>query len=77
MPVGNSWRTTGDIGDNWRSMIGNIDTVRLYYFLQIPSKIFVFRTTNMLIIQALVVGMIQIVSRYSYYLMKLNQLIFI
>jgi len=23
--VGNSWRTTGDISDNWRSMLGNID----------------------------------------------------
>jgi len=22
--VGNSWRTTGDIGDNWNSMIGNL-----------------------------------------------------
>ncbi len=29
-PVGNSWRTTGDIGDNWNSMIGNIDTVSFY-----------------------------------------------
>jgi alpha-galactosidase len=26
--VGNSWRTTGDISDHWKSMIGNIDTVR-------------------------------------------------
>jgi len=23
--VGNSWRTTGDISDNWKSMLGNID----------------------------------------------------
>ncbi|CAF3937230.1 unnamed protein product, partial [Rotaria sp. Silwood1] len=23
--VGNSWRTTGDIGDNWKSMLDNID----------------------------------------------------
>jgi len=23
--VGNSWRTTGDIGDSWNSMLGNID----------------------------------------------------
>jgi alpha-galactosidase len=27
--VGNSWRTTGDIGDNWNSMLQNIDIVRL------------------------------------------------
>jgi hypothetical protein len=33
-PVGNSWRTTGDISDNWNSMIANIDIVNLYYFLQ-------------------------------------------
>jgi alpha-galactosidase len=33
-PVGNSWRTTGDISDNWNSMIDNIDIVNLYYFLQ-------------------------------------------
>ena len=26
--VGNSWRTTGDIADDWRSMLSNIDTVR-------------------------------------------------
>jgi len=26
--VGNSWRTTGDIGDSWKSMLGNIDAVR-------------------------------------------------
>ena len=26
--VGNSWRTTGDISDNWKSMMGNIDSVR-------------------------------------------------
>jgi alpha-galactosidase len=25
VPVGNSWRTTGDIGDNWASMISRID----------------------------------------------------
>jgi alpha-galactosidase len=28
--VGNSWRTTGDISDNWRSMIGNIDKNNAY-----------------------------------------------
>jgi len=26
-PVGNSWRTTGDIQDNWKSMLHNIDIV--------------------------------------------------
>ncbi len=25
--LGNSWRTTSDIGDNWASMISNIDRV--------------------------------------------------
>ncbi len=28
--IGNSWRTTTDIQDNWRSMISNINQVRLY-----------------------------------------------
>jgi hypothetical protein len=31
--VGNSWRTTGDIGDDWLSMLGNIDRVGLSYTL--------------------------------------------
>ena len=26
--VGNSWRTTGDIDDNWNLMLANIDTVK-------------------------------------------------
>lgn len=26
-PVGNSWRTTDDIQDNWKSMLHNIDHV--------------------------------------------------
>ncbi len=26
--IGNSWRTTGDIRDNWRSMLSNIDLAR-------------------------------------------------
>jgi hypothetical protein len=26
--VGNSWRTTNDIQDNWASMINNIDLVK-------------------------------------------------
>ncbi len=26
--VGNSWRTTQDISDNWNSMLNNIDIVR-------------------------------------------------
>jgi hypothetical protein len=29
--VGNSWRTTGDIQDNWKSILNNIDIVRLSY----------------------------------------------
>jgi alpha-galactosidase len=29
--VGNSWRTTGDIQDNWKSMLHNIDIVWLSY----------------------------------------------
>ncbi len=33
--VGNSWRTTDDIQDNWASMINNIDRVRLYYIFPI------------------------------------------
>jgi len=28
--VGNSWRTTGDIGDNWKSMLSNIDNNNLW-----------------------------------------------
>ncbi len=31
--VGNSWRTTGDIQDNWKSMLHNIDIVKLSYTL--------------------------------------------
>jgi len=31
--VGNSWRTTDDIQDNWKSMLNNIDIVRLYHTL--------------------------------------------
>lgn len=27
--VGNSWRTTDDIEDNWKSMLNNIDIVRI------------------------------------------------
>lgn len=30
MNVGNSWRTTGDIQDNWHSMISRIDIVSSY-----------------------------------------------
>ncbi len=60
--VGNSWRTTGDISDNWKSMMGIIDTVSFYCFVQIGIEIFLSRTINMLIIQDLVDGMILIVS---------------
>ena len=28
--VGNSWRTTGDIQDNWKSMLNNIDITVLH-----------------------------------------------
>jgi hypothetical protein len=63
-PVGNSWRTTGDISDNWKSMMGIIDTVSFYCFVQIGVEIFLSRIIDTLIIQDLVLGMIQIVSRY-------------
>ncbi len=33
--VGNSWRTTNDIQDNWASMINNIDLVRLCHVIHI------------------------------------------
>jgi hypothetical protein len=61
--VGNSWRTTGDIGDNWQSMLGNIDTVRLYYFMETNNKTFLYRIMNLLIKLVLVDGMILIVSK--------------
>ncbi len=31
--VGNSWRTTPDISDNYRSMVGTIDMVRIFITL--------------------------------------------
>lgn len=34
--VGNSWRTTGDIQDNWNSMLRNIDIVSSDYLLVRP-----------------------------------------
>jgi hypothetical protein len=61
-PVGNSWRTTGDISDNWKSMMGIIDIVSFYCFVQIGVEIFLSRTINTLIMQDLVDGMILIVS---------------
>ena len=63
--VGNSWRTTGDIQDNWRSMIHNIDIVTLLYTLLIYVFTFLFRTMNLQIKQDLVDGMILIVSYYK------------
>jgi hypothetical protein len=33
--VGNSWRTTDDIQDNWDSMIRNINLVKLCYTIHI------------------------------------------
>jgi hypothetical protein len=63
--VGNSWRTTGDIGDSWKSMLGNIDKVRLSSHIFVILKfLFIFRTTNLLIKQDQVVGMILIVNEY-------------
>lgn len=35
--VGNSWRTTDDIEDNWNSMLNNIDIVRLEFILSLAS----------------------------------------
>ncbi len=32
---GNSWRTTGDIQDDWPSMISNINHVNLYHISHI------------------------------------------
>jgi len=61
-PVGNSWRTTGDISDNWKSMMSIIDTVSFYYFVQIGVEIFLSRMINTPIMQDLVDGMILIVS---------------
>lgn len=36
--VGNSWRTTGDISDNWNSMLKNIDIVRSYSHFNYERK---------------------------------------
>ena len=60
--VGNSWRTTGDISDNWKSMIGNIDQVRIYCSVQILNTTFLSRTTTILVMPVQVDGMILIVS---------------
>jgi alpha-galactosidase len=35
--VGNSWRTTGDISDNWNSMTGNLDKNDLWWKLAGPG----------------------------------------
>lgn len=41
--VGNSWRTTNDIQDNWASMINNIDLVRLLHIAPDCISFFIFR----------------------------------
>jgi hypothetical protein len=60
--VGNSWRTTADIQDNWRSMINTIDIVREFYICH--KAISFSRTTNLQIKLDQVAGMILIVSSY-------------
>ncbi len=62
--VGNSWRTTADIQDNWASMINNIDRVRRYYTSHIWISFPFLRTMALLKKQDQVVGMILIVSYY-------------
>mgnify|MGYP002378259877 CR=1 FL=1 len=60
--VGNSWRTTGDIRDNWKSMLSNIDIVILVCEFEFNIKyLFLFRTMNLLNMLVQVVGTIQIV----------------
>jgi hypothetical protein len=60
--VGNSWRTTVDIQDNWKSVLNNIDIVGLSDTYEICISFFIFRIMSLLIKQDQVVGMIQIVS---------------
>jgi hypothetical protein len=38
--VGNSWRTTEDIADNWLSMLNNIDIVKSQRFFFLSSNLF-------------------------------------
>ena len=59
--VGNSWRTTNDIQDNWASMINNIDLVRFEHVFHIRISFSFFRITMLLISQDQEAGMIQIV----------------
>jgi hypothetical protein len=61
-PVGNSWRTTGDISDNWKSMMKIIDIVSFYCFVQTGVEIFICRTISTRVMHDLVDGMILIVS---------------
>jgi hypothetical protein len=63
--VGNSWRTTGDIRDTWKSMLDNIDIVRLSHTFARCIFSFIYRTTNLPIKQDRVVGMILTVNEYS------------
>jgi hypothetical protein len=61
--LGNSWRTTTDIQDNWASMIDNINNVRRYYMSHVRLFLYHFHRTMILLnLQDQVVGMIPIVS---------------
>ena len=60
--VGNSWRTTADIQDNWRSMINTIDIVSVFYTCHIAISF--SRITNLPTERDRVDGMILIVSSY-------------
>jgi hypothetical protein len=62
--LGNSWRTTNDIQDNWVSMISNIHNVNLLYISRIRLPFLFPRTISLQQLQDQVVGMIQIVSVY-------------
>ena len=66
--VGNSWRTTPDIADNYRSMVGTIDMVKTHRISLVvihleDDLIFLCRITIMQKQQDLVVGMILTVNR--------------
>ncbi len=62
--MGNSWRTTNDIQDNWNSMIRNIDVVSLYNTFHSWICFSFDRILILLKKQDQVVGMILIVSYY-------------
>lgn len=62
--VGNSWRTAGDISDNWESVMHTLDIVRLTRTARWIRRCF-FRTINSQIKRVQVAGMIPIVSYVS------------